>query len=251
MIPYERRQKMLQLLAQQEVVQLGDFLEKLENVSESTVRRDLKTLEAEGKISMLRGGGATLCQNSYEAPVHSKSIQNVDAKELIARHAASYVKEGETIYLDAGSTTLRMVPHLKGKHVTIITTNALILRAIQEAEVSEQDIKCIVVGGDLLYRTASLVGMATNSQLQKYFFDRAFIGISGVSALAGFTTPDDREASKKLIVRKNSRKSYILADSSKLGVTTLCHVFKVGDIPLITDVEDANLQEYGNYIVAK
>ena len=242
---------MLQLLAEQEVVQLSDFLENLDNVSESTVRRDLKTLEAEGKISLLRGGGATLCQNSYEAPVNSKSIQNVDAKELIAKCAASYVKEGETIYLDAGSTTLRMVPHLKGKHVTIITTNILILQAIQEAGFSEQDVKCLVVGGDLLFRTASLVGMSTNDQLRMYYFDRAFIGISGVSMMAGFTTPDDREAAKKLIVRKNSRKTYVLADSSKIGLTTLCHVFKLGEVYLITDVEDAGLKEYGNYIVAK
>ena len=86
---------MLQLLEKNEVVSLDDFCKKLQGVSESTVRRDLKTLEAEGQIVLLRGGGARLKKGSYEVPVNSKSIKNVNEKENIARYAAGLVKDGE------------------------------------------------------------------------------------------------------------------------------------------------------------
>lgn len=250
MIPYERRQKILQLLEGREVAQLDEFCEALPDVSSSTVRRDLKTLEAEGQIVTLRGGGARLAQNTYDVPVHSKSVQNVEAKEQIARYAASLVLEGEAIYIDAGSTALRMIPHLKGKHITVITTNALILTAIQEAGMTQADITCRVIGGDLLFSTASLVGTTTNNQLKSYYFDRAFVGISGVSVVAGMSTPDDREAEKKLIIREHSKHTYVLADSSKLNITTLCRVYRLGEVTLITDIDDPAYSSYGNYIVA-
>ena len=106
MIPYERRQEMLKLLGTKDVVQLGDFCETLSDVSESTIRRDLKTLEAEGQVTLLRGGGVKLRQGSYDVPVNSKTIVNVSAKEKIAGYAASLVQDGEDIYIDAGSTVL-------------------------------------------------------------------------------------------------------------------------------------------------
>ncbi|MCI6172714.1 MAG: DeoR/GlpR family DNA-binding transcription regulator [Clostridiales bacterium] len=251
MIPYERRQEMLKLLGTKDVVQLGDFCETLSDVSESTIRRDLKTLEAEGQVTLLRGGGVKLRQGSYDVPVNSKTIVNVSAKEKIAGYAASLVQDGEAIYIDAGSTVLRMIAHLKGKRITVITTNALILNAFQEADFTDTDIKCVVVGGDIKFSTASLVGTSTNRQLKSYYFDKAFLGISGISQMAGFSTPDDREAEKKQIVRDHSKQTYILSDSSKFNVTTLCSVFRLGEVPLITDREETAFSEYGNYIVAQ
>ncbi len=250
MIPYERRQEMLKLLEQKDVAQISDFCDNLPGVSESTVRRDLKQLEADGQIKILRGGGATLLQGSYDTPVNFKSSHNVNQKERIAKYAASLVRDGESIYIDSGSTALRMIPHLRGKQITIITTNALILGAFQEANFNDNDIRCIVVGGDIKFSTASLLGTVTNNQLRSLYFDKAFLGISGISLMAGFNTPDDKEAEKKKIVKENSRVTYVLADSSKFDVMTLCRVFKLGEIPVITDVDRPEYREFGNYIVA-
>ena len=69
MIPYQRRLQMLQLLEQKEIVSLEDFGKNLKNVSESTIRRDLKTMEAEGQIILHRGGAASLKKGSYDVPV--------------------------------------------------------------------------------------------------------------------------------------------------------------------------------------
>ena len=246
MIPYQRRLQMLQLLEESEIVSLNDFCQALNNVSESTVRRDLKTLEAEGQIILLRGGGACLKKGSYEVPVNSKSIKNVTEKERIARYAASLVNNGESIYLDSGSTTLRMASHLKNKDITVVTTNAMILQEIQESK-----LKCILIGGELNISTASILGTKTNSELATMFFDKAFLGCNGFSEQAGISTPDIREAEKKQIVRRNSSETYVMADSSKSGKNTLCRVFEPGEVTIICEKETDVLVACGNYMIAK
>ncbi|MDD3339214.1 MAG: DeoR/GlpR family DNA-binding transcription regulator [Lachnospiraceae bacterium] len=246
MIPYERRLQMLQLLEQKEIVSLEAFLKDLQNVSESTIRRDLKTLAAEGQITLLRGGGACLKKGSYEIPVNSKTIQFVSEKEKIARYAASMVKDGEAIYLDSGSTALRMVKHLRNKQVTIVTTNALIFSELQETNMN-----CFMVGGEINISTASISGTITNTMLESNYFDKAFIGASGFSMVAGINTPDMREAEKKRIVKKNSAEAFILADGSKDGKSTLCKIFELGEVPIICDKSSDLLISTGNFILAK
>ncbi|MDO4515358.1 MAG: DeoR/GlpR family DNA-binding transcription regulator, partial [Lachnospiraceae bacterium] len=176
MVPYQRRIQILQLLEQQEVVSLNDFCERIKNVSESTIRRDLKTLEAEGEVILLRGGGACLKQGSFEVPVQSKSGKNVNEKEKIARYAASLVNDGESIYIDSGSTLLRMAKHLKGKDITLVTTNALFFSEIQGMKM-----KCFIIGGEINFSTASILGTKTNSMLAEMYFDKAFLGANGFS----------------------------------------------------------------------
>jgi DeoR family fructose operon transcriptional repressor len=83
------------------------------------------------------------------------------------------------------------------------------------------------------------------------YFDKAFIGATGFSALAGINTPDMREAEKKQIVKRNSAQSFVLADSSKEGKNTLCKFFELGEVPIISDRESDLLISTGNFILAK
>ncbi len=250
MIPYERRLQMLRLLEQTEIVSLDDFCRELQNVSESTIRRDLKTLEAEGQITMLKGGGACLKKGSFDTPVNSKTITNVSEKEKIARYAASLVKDGEAIYLDAGSTVLRMIKYLKDRQITVVTTNLLVLQAMQENNIDDRSAHCIMAGGEVKISTASVVGTATNNFLRTCYFDKAFVGTSGISAIAGFNTPDIREAEKKKIVKNNSTETYVLADSSKSGITTLCKFYELGEVTVICNEATDVIVSNGNYIIA-
>ncbi|MDO4977278.1 MAG: DeoR/GlpR family DNA-binding transcription regulator [Eubacteriales bacterium] len=246
MIPYQRRMEMLQLLEQQEIVSLSDFCEHISNVSESTIRRDLKTLEAEGEIILLRGGGACLKQGSYEVPVQSKTVKNVNEKEKIAKYAASLVHDGESIYIDSGSTLLRMAKYLKGKDITLVTTNALFF-----SEIQGMNLKCFIIGGEINFSTASIVGTKTNSMLAEMYFDKAFLGANGFSDKAGISTPDIREAEKKQIVNRHSNKTYVLADSSKSGRNTLCKVFDLGEVTIICDKMTDMLEKSENYLIAE
>ncbi len=246
MIPFERRRQMMQAFENSEIVTLDDFKKRLKGISESTIRRDLKLLASEGEIVLLHGGAAKKMAGSYEASFGSRSIQNIKEKSAIAKFAAGLVSDGEVIYLDAGSTVLRMVKYLRNKDITIVTTNALIIQELEGARA-----KCILVGGELLLSTASLVGPMTDAELQNMYFDKSFIGISGFSIEAGINTPDSREAKKKQIVKKNSKESYVLADSSKSGKSTLCKALELKDVTIICEKETPILLEAGNYMLAE
>lgn len=246
MIPYERQLQMLQFLENKDVASIEDFMNMFECVSESTIRRDLKSLADEGQIILLRGGGARLKTESYEAPVDAKKTKQVAAKETIAKCAAAFVNDGDSIYLDSGSTTLEMVKYLKNKKITIVTTNALISSALQGTH-----LKCYLLGGELNIATASIFGTTTNMALMKNFFNKAFIGASGFSERAGVSTPDVREAEKKQIVRENSEETYVLADSSKAEKNTMCKIYELGEVPIICEKEVPVLIRSGNYILAK
>lgn len=246
MIPFERRQQMLQALENSEIVTLQDFKEILGETSESTIRRDLKMLANEGEIVLLRGGAAKLMSGSHETSLGSRNILNVKEKDAIAKFAAGLVKDGEVIYLDTGSTTLRMAKYLKDKDITIVTTNALILPELENAKC-----KCVMIGGDLIIATASLVGPLTDTLLADMYFDKSFIGATGFSLQAGINTPDTREAKKKQIVKANSAKAYVLADSSKSGKSTFCKVFGLGEVTIICEKETPILLETQNYKIAK
>lgn len=246
MIPFERRRQMLQAFDNCEIVTLEDFKKILKGTSESTIRRDLKLLASEGEIVLLHGGAAKRMSGSYEVSFGSRSILNIKEKNMIAKYAAELVSDGEVIYIDAGSTALRMVKYLKNKDITIVSTNALIAQELEGAKA-----KCILVGGELLLATSSLVGPMTDSELQNMYFDKSFIGTSGFSKEAGINTPDPREAKKKQIVYNNSKRCYVLADSSKSGKSTLCKAMELKEVTIICEKDTPILQEAGNYLLAE
>lgn len=245
MIPFERRRQMLQAFEHSEIVTLEDLKKILKGTSESTIRRDLKLLASEGEIVLLHGGAARKMAGSYEVSFGSRDILNIKEKNTIAKYAAGLVKDGEMVYLDAGSTVLRMAKYLKEKDITIISTNALLPQELEGAKA-----KCYIIGGELLLATASLVGPMTDTNLQEMYFDKAFLGASGVSIEAGVNTPDPREAKKKRIVYQNSKECFVLADSSKIGKSTLCKAFDLKDATIICEREMPILHEAGKYLLA-
>lgn len=246
MIPFERRKQILDELRKTEIVTVSNFMEVLKDTSESTIRRDLKALEDDGEIVLLRGGAAKLKTGSHEISFTSRNLLNTKEKEKIAQTAAKMVADGEVIYLDSGSTILRMVKYIKFKDIQIITANALVPQELEGAKA-----RCILVGGDLITSTGSLLGSLTENTLRGMFFDKAFLGASGYSAEAGINTPDIREASKKQIVKGNSKNTYVLLDSDKAGISTLCKVFDLKDVSIICDKMTPELIEADRCIIAE
>lgn len=246
MIPFERRKQILDELQKTEIVTLPDFIKVLEGVSESTIRRDLKALEDDGEIVLLRGGAAKLKAGSHEISFTSRNLLNTKEKEQIAKAAADMVADGEVVYLDSGSTVLRMIKYIKYKDILIVTANALVPQELEGAKA-----RCILVGGDLIISTGSLLGTLTENTLRGLFFDKAFLGASGYSLEAGINTPDIREASKKQIVKENAKETYILMDSGKAGISTLCKVFDLKDVTIICDKMTAELEEAGRCMIAR
>jgi DeoR family fructose operon transcriptional repressor len=243
MIPYVRRQNILNELEKREIIYVDEIAQSL-NISASTIRRDLNTLAEEGQIVLLRGGAVKLKTGSYEIPLQTKQLLNIGKKDRIAKHAASLVMDGEVIYIDSGTTTLHMIKYLKNKQITVVTSNTQVIN-----ELVESDITCIILGGEITKNLGSVVGPITEKLLMNMFFDKAFIGASGYSLMGGINTPDSREATKKEIVKNNSKITYVLADSSKANNTTFCKAFGIDECTIITDESNELLEKYAKYIV--
>ena len=233
MIPYLRRKKILELLCENEIITLDALQKQLSPSSMSTIRRDILAMQQDNQVQMLRGGSVKLSTaEDVELPVAEKARMNIDSKERIACCAAEFVRDGETIYIDSGTTTSLMTHYLRDKDITIVTSNTYILNDANKLHGA-----LIILGGELNKAIASISGPTTDRQLSEMLFDRAFIGASGISLHGGVSTFDMREASKKRIVKANSQTTYVLADSSKLGRNTLCKAFPVSECVLITDQE--------------
>lgn len=228
MLSQERYDLILNLLKDKEVVKLKEMTEALKT-SESTLRRDLTYLEEQGFLKRVHGG-ATLPENSYEVDFDTKVIQNKFEKEMIGKFSSQLVLEGECIFVDAGTTTERIIKYLSGKNVTVVTNGATHI-----SEFMKYNIKCHILGGRLKNVTGALVGAETMETLRKYNFNKCFLGANGVDLNSGYTTPDVEEAEIKREVMKRSQKSYILVDSKKFGKISFVSFGDLKEATIITD----------------
>ncbi|TVQ97214.1 MAG: DeoR/GlpR transcriptional regulator [Spirochaetaceae bacterium] len=248
MIPFVRHQRIIEQLNQKPVVYISELLNCLEGVSESTIRRDLRSLSEDGQIVLLHGGAATLATtgSSYDMPIERKQQLFMQEKRAIARYAASLVLPDEVIYVDSGTTLFEMVPFLKPKEIQVVTSNTAILAELRDAR-----FRCIILGGEVTETLGSVTGPITDNMLRTMYFDKAFLGATGFSESSGFSTPDFREASKKQIVAHNSQQVYVLADSSKAGRRALCKFLEINEAVVVCDQAHPILVEHAEYRVAQ
>jgi len=226
----EREQMILQLLGE-----TGKTITELSlgiGVSEATVRRDLDSLDAQGKVTRVHGG-AVRAQFPRTEPVFSqKASLHAVEKEDIARHAAGMVCDHETIYLDGGSTVQAMAKHLSGRRSLTIVTNSL----TAVFELLDSPHKVIITGGELRSISRTLVGPLTARIIGSLHIDKAFMGTIGLTADEGASTTDPNEAFTKETAMSRADKVVLLADSSKVGVPSFSRSGTLEDIDiLVTD----------------
>lgn len=228
MLTPERHQLILTLLEEKHTIRLQELIDHTD-ASESTIRRDLATLEKKGKLRRVHGGASSLSFTKEEAPMSEKSEKFHEEKEIIATLAARYIREKETIFLDAGSTTNLMIPHLDPS-ITVVTNGPEHLPML-----AEQGITTYLIGGFVKPGTRAVIGANAVENLSQYRFDRCFLGVNGITAEDGLTTPDPEEAAIKKNVLHQSLNRYVLADHSKFGARTFTRFAGTEEAVLITD----------------
>lgn len=232
MLTEERYSVILEQVKQNKSVTLTELCELL-GASESTVRRDLTALDERGLIKKVHGGAISADDRSLnlvEHDVESKSKLFTEEKIAIARYAASLVDDGDFVYIDAGTTTEKMIDFLPDKNVTFVT-NAF----VHAKKLAQRGFKVYIPAGEIKVTTEAIVGAECVSSLQSYNFTKSFIGANGISLNAGITTPDRNEASVKSAAAENSRTVYILADHSKFGQIASVTFVQLGRVKIITD----------------
>lgn len=224
----ERKRLIMEKIAFDDYVVLEDLVDLLET-SESTVRRDLDELEAEGKLHRVHGGAEKIHTLQDEPSLRQKSIKNIQAKKELVQKAAELVQDGDVIFLDAGSTTELIIPLLNQKGLTVVT-NAI----HHAAKLVDKNIKTLIIGGFIKNVTDASVGQMAVEQVRRLNFDKAFLGMNGIDG-EHITTPEMEEAVVKRSIIASAKKAYILADSSKLGQVSFINVCSLGDVTIITN----------------
>ncbi|WP_284646360.1 DeoR/GlpR family DNA-binding transcription regulator [Paenibacillus silviterrae] len=228
----ERQQKIadyVQLKARASVQELAQQFQ----VSESTVRRDLKILEEAKQLRRTHGGAVMLVSDNAEPTFMEKEDRFRAQKEAIAKAAVSFVEEGDTLVLDSGTTTYYLSKELKAfKQLTVVTNSIMVAQELS----SHTGIELVLTGGTFRHETLAMVGPLTERALGSVYVDKAFLAINGVDSSVGLTTPNLLEASAKKSMIRSAKQVILLADHSKFGKVSFAKVAELSEIDqILTD----------------
>lgn len=222
----ERKLIILEYVQQHSRASVQELSQHLQ-VSESTIRRDLKELEDVKLLNRTHGGAISLQGVNFEPTYREKEDKFRREKEAIARKAVELIEEGDTILLDSGTTTFHLAQELKSFSRLTVVTNSLILA--EELE-GVPGIEVLVTGGSLRRETLALVGPIAEQALDRVRVDKAFIATNGVDLTEGLTTPNLIEAATKTKMIKAAKQVILLADHSKVGKVSFAKFAEVTEI---------------------
>ncbi|MGR3935085.1 DeoR/GlpR family DNA-binding transcription regulator [Streptomyces sp. BRA346] len=182
-------------------------------VTPSTIRRDLALLTEQGAIARTYGG-AMSAGHTPEPTLGQRSGLAVAEKDRIGRWAAARIAQGDTVILDAGTTTGRVAHHLRVRtELTVITSGLTALRALAEVD----GIELITLAGTLRHVSQGFVGPLAELTLSRLTADKVFLGADGIDARRGICEASLQQTSLKEMMADRGREVFVLADSSKLG----------------------------------
>jgi DeoR family ulaG and ulaABCDEF operon transcriptional repressor len=232
----ERRDLILEILRHNLYATVGRLAEETA-ASETTIRRDLRMLESDKVISRMRGGAALAPEFRNgatplaEEPFEARLGLNRDAKRRIAERAVSLCEDGETIFVDGGSTTYQMVEFLRLRSLTIVTNSF----AIAQGLVSRSGIRVIIPGGVVDGDSRLILDPFGHDTFRDYTATKAFLSVGGVTEKGALNSDALLIRTERSMV-KHAEQLVVLADASKLGKSApmrLCGVESIG--VLITD----------------
>jgi len=225
----DRRRKIIELLEQKGSVLVEELAAEF-GVSQVTVRKDLGELEERGLLHRTHGG-ATFAHKSLFNPSFREKLHLRQSEKLSIAHVAiEYIEEGDTLILDAGTTTLMLARLMKHRFRSLyIITNSVPIAL----ELSETRWDLLLLGGQVRHHSMALIGPATVRALEVYHADKAFMSATGVSIIKGYTTPNPYEAETKRAMIEAADAVYALVDSSKLGQATLASFASLQEADLL------------------
>ncbi|WP_112310397.1 DeoR/GlpR family DNA-binding transcription regulator [Pseudogemmobacter bohemicus] len=212
----ERHQRIRALLGTFGQVGVDRIVTEL-GVSRETVRRDLKELEDAGVLRRIHGGIVPV-QAEGEAPYPERTGQNLREKRAIAEACLQFVSPGQTLIIDAGSTTACLSEHLAGLSGLLVFTNSVEVAANLSTESSRaRQNRVILLGGDFISEPPSTHGMTTLAAIASLRADLAFSSPYGLTAADGATSMVLEEAGIARAIYASAARRILLADGSKLG----------------------------------
>ena len=235
----ERRDAIAQFVTAEGSVTFGQLKKAFSNVSEMTLRTDLKALDEARRIVRTHGGARSVeYVVGTDDLLLNRSTRNVEAKALIARKAKGLVRPDSTIFLDSGTTTTALARELDDVRMLAFTNSLTCAAELARLERA----RTIMVGGSLNRFSMSLNGSKTIEQVGELSFDLLFLGVTSFQSSSGFACGSDDEAALKRTLIAHAERTVVLMDSSKLGQRSTFKICDLADVDCV--VSDENLTEH-------
>lgn len=226
----------MQVVEAQGRATVGDLARRF-GVVEMTIRRDLDELDGQRLLQRIHGGALRLEKRAVaEPPVLERVRQQAGAKQRIARAVAAMVREGETIFLGSGTTTLAVAEALAGHSRLTVVTNAL---TVAETLAAHPSITVVVVGGFLRHSELSLIGHIAEAALHNIKVSKVIIGMAGIDVEFGLSSEHMQELMTDRAILGISDTIIIVADHTKLGHKAASRTMPVGAATMIVTDSDA------------
>ncbi|AKU22381.1 MULTISPECIES: DeoR/GlpR family DNA-binding transcription regulator [unclassified Massilia] len=241
MLTRQRKELLLQILKQDGQIVAKTLSERL-NLSEDTIRRDLRELAKEGLLERVHGGA--LPASPAMGNFAQRQQISADAKPAIGRAAAAMVRPGQVVFIDGGTTAVQLARHLPRDLRAMVVTHSPSI-AVELAEHPSIDV--LMIGGRLFKHSIVAVGAATMEAISQIRADIFFMGVCSLHPEAGITTGDYEEGCVKRAISAASLRTVVLASQEKLDTAApfqIAPLSQVSDIVVNAGVEESLIAPY-------
>jgi DeoR/GlpR family transcriptional regulator of sugar metabolism len=247
MLAKQRQAVILEEVRRSGGVRVSDLTELLQ-VSDMTIRRDLDVLAEGGLVEKVHGGATAVGERStFEPGFEAKSFRERVEKEAIAELAATLVRPGSAIGLNAGTTTWALASRLgEVPNLTVVTNSIQVAGVFHQHDRGDQT---VVLTGGLRTPSDALVGPVAIGSIRSLNLDVVFMGVHGMDPRRGFSTPNLMEAEANRALAEAARRVVVVADHTKWGVIGLCSILRLDQADAL--VTDAGLGEEARELLAE
>ncbi|MGY0064450.1 DeoR/GlpR family DNA-binding transcription regulator [Streptomyces sp. LZ34] len=221
MLRETRHEKLLSILGEEGVLPIGEIAKRL-GVSEATARRDLTELGRAGRLTRVYGGAVATPRPDEERPFSEVEVDDLADKTAVARRAAQLIVDGDVVLLDIGTTTLQLAKLLRGRPVTVVTSNLAVYDELRD----DPEVTLILLGGQVRSNYRSVVGFLTESNIRQLHVGRLFLGASGVLPDGSVLDSTHVEVPVKRAMLASSREVVLLVSAGKFpgdtGLARIC-----------------------------
>lgn len=233
MSPEARRRQIVELVTDENGLSVEE-ISKHFDVSEPTIRRDLRELADRELIERTHGGALPATKVGSERSFDQRIVQGLDRKRAIGRRAVEEIHNGQVVFFDCGSTTLQIVRQVPEDDEFVAVTNSPLIAV----ELGREEKQIEVTGGSFRSESMGLVGPTTEEYVRSSNFDLAFIGTNGIDGEGTLTAPNEAEAGVKRAVIANTARSVVVSEVEKFGEQTFRQFATLNDIEAVVTDHD-------------
>lgn len=228
----ERKKAIMRELQEKGSVNISEIAGKY-GVSTMTIRRDLARFEKDGLVTVEYGGAVLNSGAVFEYNMTMKAAEHPMEKKAIAEKCVQYIQDGESVFLDAGTTTAEIAKLLPKRSNLLVLTNSLLAANILARS---EDIRVVMCPGDFRQVSMAFMGPLTDAFIANLKIDRLFLAVEGISLEQGVTVPDIMDGTTKKTLVEHSKSVICVADHSKFGQEYLYRIAPLEQVDyLVTD----------------